>query len=121
MLKEKVSFAGDILPLGQYFFDVPASYDEKVLKKKWKDEVPTNISNYIGELVEGNISSAAAMEDHLQTYADSKEIGKGSLMQPLRWVVSGQAGGPPLFEVLELLGLEEIEKRASIAIDKFLL
>ena len=61
MLKEKVSFAGDILPLGQYFFDVPASYDEKVLKKKWKDEVPTNISNYIGELVEGNISSAAAI------------------------------------------------------------
>jgi glutamyl-tRNA synthetase len=119
MLKEKVSFAGEILPLGQYFFDVPATYDEKVLKKKWKDQVPTNIANYIDELVKGNKASAAEMEEHLQAYADSQEIGKGSLMQPLRWVVSGQAGGPPIFEVLELLGLEEIEKRVSIAIDKF--
>jgi len=119
MLKEKVSFAGEILPLGQYFFDVPNSYDEKVQRKKWKDEVPSHINNYINELVDGNITAAADMENCLQAYAEKKEIGKGMLMQPLRWVVSGQAGGPPIFEMLELIGLEEIASRLQIVNDKF--
>ena len=119
MLKEKVSFAGEILPLGQYFFDVPNSYDEKVQRKKWKDDVPSHINNYINELVDGNITAAADMENCLQAYAEKKEIGKGMLMQPLRWVVSGQAGGPPIFEMLELIGLEKIAKRLQIVNDKF--
>ena len=119
MLKEKVSFAGDILPLGQYFFEVPSSYDEKVQRKKWKDQIPMHIANYINELVDGKKETAAAMEEHLQTYADTQEIGKGMLMQPLRWVVSGQAGGPPIFEMLELIGLDEIANRLAIVQDKF--
>lgn len=119
MLKEKVSFASDILPLGQYFFDVPACYDEKVQKKKWKDEIPTHINNYIDGLVKGNKTKAADMEEYLQAYADEKEIGKGMLMQPLRWAISGQAGGPPIFEMLELIGLEEIAKRLQVVNDKF--
>lgn len=119
MLKEKVSFASDILPLGQYFFDVPASYDEKVQKTKWKDEIPTHINNYIDGLVKGNKTKAADMEEYLQAYADEKEIGKGMLMQPLRWAISGQAGGPPIFEMLELIGLEEIAKRLQVVNDKF--
>lgn len=119
MLKEKVSFASDILPLGDYFFGMPASYDEKVLRKKWKPEVAEHIGNYIAELVENNLAKGSEMEDALQSYADSKEIGKGMLMQPLRWAISGQAGGPPIFDVLELLGLEEIDARFKVALDKF--
>ena len=119
MLKEKVSFAGEILPLGQYFFALPTEYDEKVQRKKWKDEVPGYINDYIYGLVEGNKSAASEMEDYLETFASEKGIGKGMLMQPLRWVVSGQAGGPPIFEMLALIGLAEITKRLEVVNEKF--
>ncbi|PCJ66825.1 MAG: glutamate--tRNA ligase [Bacteroidetes bacterium] len=119
MLKEKVSFASEILPLGDYFFEAPSAYDEKVQRKKWNADIAGHITNYINSIVEGNMVSASAMEEQLQAYADSKEIGKGMLMQPLRWVVSGQAGGPPIFEMLELIGLEEVSKRLDRAIQKF--
>ena len=119
MLKEKVSFAGEILPLGQYFFAPPAEYDEKVQRKKWKDEVPGYINDYINGLVEGNKTTASDMEDHLEAYASEKGIGKGMLMQPLRWVVSGQSGGPPIFEMLALIGLAEIAKRLEVVNEKF--
>ncbi|MGB1038297.1 MAG: glutamate--tRNA ligase [Bacteroidia bacterium] len=119
MLKEKVSFASDILPLGEYFFGMPASYDEKVLRKKWKPEVAEHLRNYINDLVENNLAKGSEMEEALQSYADSKEIGKGMLMQPLRWAISGQAGGPPIFDVLEILGLEEIDARFKAVLEKF--
>lgn len=114
ILKEKVSFAGDILPLGQYFFDVPETYDQNVRQKKLKDGVPTHIINYINGLVSGQKHTATEMEEYLQTYAEDQGVSKGMLMQPLRWVVSGQAGGPPIFEMLELIGLEEIKRRVDI-------
>ncbi len=119
LLKEKVSFASDLLPAADYFFNAPASYDEKVQRKKWNADVSNDISGYIAELVSNNMHEAQAMEDHLQAYADAKEINKGRLMQPLRWVVSGQAGGPPIFDMLALIGLDEIESRLKIAQEKF--
>jgi glutamyl/glutaminyl-tRNA synthetase len=70
-------------------------------------------------LVEGNKSAASEMEDYLETFASEKGIGKGMLMQPLRWVVSGQAGGPPIFKMLALIGLAEITKRLEVVNEKF--
>jgi glutamyl-tRNA synthetase len=118
LLKEKVSFASDILPLGQYFFENPASYDEKVQRKKWNKEVEANIRGYIDGLVSQNKATAEEMEDYLTTYTEEAGINKGSLMQPLRWVVSGQAGGPPIFDMLALIGLAEIAARLELVKDK---
>ena len=114
MLKEKVSFASEILPMAQYFFENPASYDEKVQKKKWNAEVASHITAYIDGLVSRELTSASAMEEYLSAYAEEAGINKGSLMQPLRWAVSGQAGGPPIFEMLSLLGLPEIQNRLAL-------
>lgn len=119
LLKEKVSFASDLLPASDYFFDRPSSYDEKVQRKKWNADTAKHIDGYVQSLIAGGHSAAAAMETELQQYADAQGINKGSLMQPLRWVVSGQAGGPPIFEMLALIGLDEIEARVAIAKNRF--
>ncbi len=119
MLKEKVNFASDILDAGDYFFNHPANYDEKVLRKKWNKDCSFNLDKYIGELVESNLESGSEMEQHLQSFAETNEINKGQLMQPLRWVVSGQPGGPPIFEMLELIGVKDIAARLKTVQDKF--
>jgi len=36
-------------------------------------------------------------------------------MQPLRLSVSGMAGGPPIFDMLELIGQEEVVQRIESA------
>ena len=115
MLKEKVSFANEILPLGEYFFTLPTKYDEGVQNKKWNPEVANHIHDYVNELVVNKYASATEMEQHLQSYADDCGINKGTLMQPLRWAISGQAGGPPIFEMMELIGLDSIAERVKIA------
>ena len=119
LLKEKVSFASEILTVGDYFFSKPSEYDEKVLRKKWNEDNTKNISLYISGLVENNFSSSTDMESYLNQFAEENNLNKGGMMQPLRWVVSGQAGGPPIFDLLELVGLEEIVKRLEAAKEKF--
>lgn len=111
MVKEKVNFIPEMLEVGDFFFEVPKEYDENVVRKKWKGEVP----GLIGELAEEwkNLSdfTAAALEDSFKAFAESKEVSPGALMQPLRLSVSGKAGGPPIFEMLELLGKEIVTDR----------
>ena len=74
-----------------------------------------HIHDYVNELVVNKYASATEMEQHLQSYADDCGINKGTLMQPLRWAISGQAGGPPIFEMMELIGLDSIAERVKIA------
>jgi len=38
-------------------------------------------------------------------------------MQPLRMAVTGEAGGPELVDVLELIGKEEVVKRLKTAVE----
>lgn len=117
MMKEKVSFTGDLVNSMQYFFDVPDSYDEKVLQKKWKPEIAKHLRDFASTLKEA--ASAADIEAALETYASSNELGKGMLMQPLRWAVSGEAGGPPLFDMLALMGVSTVQSRIDHTIAKF--
>jgi glutamyl-tRNA synthetase len=119
LLREKVTFPMELLSVGQYFFDLPSSYDEKVLRKKWNEEVSNHMNQFIDGLVDSNYSKAAQIEEHLNNYAEQNEISKGKLMQPLRWVVSGQAGGPPIFDMLELIGIDEIKRRMDVVNEKF--
>ena len=119
MMKEKVSFTQDLLTSSQFFFDMPSTYDEKVQRKKWKGEVPQHMQSF-AELLRTNASNTAeAMEQTLTDYCESAGIGKGMMMQPLRWAVSGQAGGPPLFDMLAIIGLEQVVQRIEYAVKEF--
>ncbi len=119
MVKEKVSFTHEILAKSDYFFGIPNEYDEKVQRKKWKDKVPDLLLAYAKTLKKEKISTAEAMENALEKHAETNDLGKGMLMQPLRWAVTGQAGGPPLFEILELLGADAIVERIEYCVSEF--
>ena len=119
MLKEKVNFTSEILPLGDFFFNAPSGYDEKVQRKKWNAEVRDFLNELVKQFVEKNATKADDFDEILTDLCTEKQVGKGKFMQPLRWVVSGQAGGPPIFDLLALLGTEEIASRLAIANEKF--
>ena len=111
LVKEKVNFAPEILDIADYFIVEPTGYDDKVVHKKWKDEVPDLIVG-LGDAFEAMSDfKAEAIEEAFKAYASSKEVSPGMIMQPLRLAVSGKAGGPPIFDMLELLGQEKVVSR----------
>jgi len=115
MVKEKVNFAPEILEVSEYFFTTPTSYDEKVVNKKWKGDTP-NIIAELADVFDGLASfDADAIQARFSAFAEEKEVSPGSIMQPLRLSVSGMGGGPPIFDMLELLGKETVVQRMKSA------
>ncbi|MFN6048864.1 MAG: glutamate--tRNA ligase, partial [Bacteroidota bacterium] len=43
LMREKVQFAKEVVEEGYYFFEVPTSYDEEVIRKKWKAETGSHM------------------------------------------------------------------------------
>ena len=115
MVKEKVNFAKDIPNVANFFFEEPTSYDEKVVRKKWKNDVPGLISELGDALAQVEDFNASSIQSAFEAFAASKEKSPGSIMQPMRLAVSGLAGGPPIFEMLELLGKDTVVRRLKTA------
>ena len=61
--------------------------------------------------------NSSGVEKKLKAWMEAHEIGMGRIMQPLRLSVVGALKGPHLFDIIELIGKEELEKRIYKAIE----
>lgn len=117
LMREKVNFTTEILDAGSFFFTEPESYDDKVVRKKWKNDIPQMISELSSAFNDLGNWSADEIQSCFSSFAESKDKSAGSLMQPLRVSVSGEGGGPPIFEMLEVLGKETVVSRMQNAVE----
>ena len=62
--------------------------------------------------------NAESIEATFKSTAESLEINPGHVMQLFRVLLSGQGGGPVLFEMTELLGQEEVVERLREGVAK---
>lgn len=119
LLKERAVFLSDFLEKGKCFFVLPESYDEKVVKKKWKAEVVAGLKAFKSALeeYEGDFSGETAKEI-LNKSIESLELKPGKVMQPLRLAATGEGVGPDLTAVLGFFGADELARRIGVAIEK---
>jgi glutamyl-tRNA synthetase len=117
LMKEKVNFVQEIIDESMYFFIPPTQFDEQVLAKKWTSAAKNAIEKYNSRIAENETFDAPFLESLLNETAASLQLKTGQLMQPLRVAVSGVAGGPPIFELLELIGKEETTNRLNHALN----
>jgi glutamyl-tRNA synthetase len=117
LLKEKVTFRNEIAEKSQYFFKMPAQYDQQVISKKWNTQVAGFLGKFAEELRSMDALTAVEIEQKMKDMAQEQGINPGSLMQPLRVALTGEAGGPPLFDLLKLLGTSESADRIKHAVN----
>jgi glutamyl-tRNA synthetase len=116
LIREKVNFKNEIVERAMYFFHSPNSYDEQVVRKKWNANVAAFMASFAEDLLNMQDKSDIEIEAEFKAKAELAAINPGSLMQPLRICLSGEAGGPPLFEMLVLLGVKTSSDRILEAI-----
>lgn len=117
MVREKVNFKHEITEKSQYFFDMPKQYDEQAVQKKWTAQAAGFLKQFAEALQAHSASDATTIEALFKQMATDAQISPGALMQPLRLCLSGEAGGPPLFELLVVLGVEQSIQRIQKSID----
>ncbi|WP_374460705.1 glutamate--tRNA ligase [Chryseobacterium taeanense] len=121
LMKERLTFMEDLIldnEKGKFFFEAPASYDEKASKKAWNDET----SAVLGELtlnIEGIQFTAENIKNAVHDFAENKGLGMGKVMMPLRLALVGELKGPDVPDIMELLGKEETISRINNAINNF--
>lgn len=106
LMKERATFLQDMVTNGAYFFAAPTTYDEKMIKKKWKDDSPAIVQELSARFA-ATTFTADALETTFKAFIEEKEIGFGAAMLPLRLLITGVGGGPSLFAIMEVIGKEE--------------
>ncbi len=118
LVKEKAHFVNEFWEGGSYFFIAPTSYDADVIKKRLNEQT-LNFIKEVGEAFKSlNTFTAQETEATFKSTAEKLEIGAGQVMQLFRVCISGVGGGPMLFEMVELLGKDEVVTRIQTFIEK---
>ncbi len=116
LTKERANFVSEFWNLSSYFFVAPSSYNEKALKKQWK-EGTANIMNQLVYLLETITDfSSENVEKLVKLWISDKELSFGKVMPPLRLVIVGDMKGPHIFDILAMIGKEESIARIKKAI-----
>lgn len=111
LMREKVGFAREIISQGSYFFTDPQSFDAQVIAKKWKAGTDVFLNELAADYATLSDFSATATEEAFKARCTARGETPGQWMQILRVAVSGAASGPPVFEMLALLGRETVNRR----------
>jgi glutamyl-tRNA synthetase len=119
LLKEKASFVNEFWNLGKYFFMAPESFDKEIISKKWNEKTAGFFSTVKEKFLAQNNFAHDELEKVFKQTATDLGIKPGEVMQLFRVIITGGAGGPALFEVVALLGKEEVNKRIERALKEF--
>jgi len=117
-LKERATFVKDMWEEGKYYFSVPTIYDEKTIRKKWKEDTPKYVLELKNKLSVLSDFSSENIEVEFKKYLEENELGMGRLLPAFRVCLTGLGMGPSLFDIASLLGKEETIKRMETALEK---
>jgi len=117
LMKERATFISDILE-GTYFFEGPSEYDEKTLRKKWKENTPALMEELMGRLEATEPFSSETVEVTFKGFLEEKELGFGAVLPNLRLLVTGSGMGPSMFEIAALLGKAETLERMKTGLSR---
>jgi glutamyl-tRNA synthetase len=109
--KERAKTLVDLSHQIRLLIENPKEYDDKALKKAYKEDTASILNDFIGALKNGNPQSKEAFHDLLQDFVAQKEIGFGKIAQPLRLALMGELSGAGLDEIMEIVGMDEVVKR----------
>jgi glutamyl-tRNA synthetase len=116
LMKERATFAQDILTEGAYLFGQPASFDPEIILKKWKPETTEYIQEWKNVVADLSDFSTEAIEAAFKTFLAEKQLGIGAVLLPYRLVLTGVGAGPGMFEISAFLGKEEVLARIEIGL-----
>ena len=117
MMKDRVNFVKELWPLCSFFFIAPVQYDEKTVKKRWKEnsaEVMTQLSDVLEGLNDFSIEN---QEREVFAWVESMGYKLGDVMNAFRLALVGEGKGPGMFDISAFLGKEETLARLRRAIE----
>ena len=112
MMLERVSFIEEIWE-ARWLYERPSSFDDNLIRKRWKEETGEMIDGLMERLAKLNAFDADSIETAFKTYLEERKVGFGAVLLPFRILLTGEGGGPSMFEFAEFIGWEETRARVE--------
>ena len=117
MMKDRVSFVKELWSLCSFFFIPPTEYDEKTVRKRWKEN-SAQVMGELAEVLEGIDDFSLENQEHIvMAWVESKGYKLGDVMNAFRLTLVGEGKGPGMFDISAFLGKEETLRRLRRAIE----
>ena len=116
-LKERATFIRDMWEEGKYYFLAPTSYDEKTIRKKWKEDTSKHILELKKRLEFISDFNSKNIEKEFKKYLKENVLFMGKLLPAFRVSLTGIGIGPSLFDIATLIGKKETIKRMEKAVN----
>ena len=117
LVKDRISFVKELWSQTSYFFIPPESYEEKSVKKRWKEDTPQRMRELI-DILEGIQDFASDdTEKIVLGWITKNNFHMGNVMNAFRLAVVGECKGPHMFDITAIIGKEETIKRIKKAIE----
>ena len=117
LMKDGVSFVRELWDLCSFFFLPPTEYDEKTVRKRWKEYSAQQMTE-LAEVLEGiDDFSIEGQEPVVMKWVEDKGYKLGDIMNAFRLALVGIGKGPGMFDISAFLGKEETLRRLRRAVE----
>ena len=134
LVKDRVNFVPELWEQVNFFFVAPTEYDEKSLKKRWKEDSPKHMQELLAlletvseedwhkneeiEKCENEKIVQWELDKVVMPWIAEKEYGVGIVMNAFRICLVGAARGPHIWNITDILGKAETLRRVRTALEK---
>ncbi len=118
LVKERMVLITDFWEQASFFFESPLTYNPKAVQKHFKDntiDILLQIYDILEPIREDKFTTEH-IEDLVKVYIEDNKLNFGSVLNPLRLILTGTGGGPHLFDIISTIGKEETLKRIMTGI-----
>nr|WP_321520241.1 glutamate--tRNA ligase [uncultured Macellibacteroides sp.] len=117
LMKERVNFVKELWDQASFFFVAPTSYDEKTVKKRWKDNSAAQLTELMAVLLPIEDFGSVNTEEIVKGWIEENQYHLGNIMNAFRLALVGESKGPHIFDITEALGKDESIVRLKRAIE----
>ncbi|MNT59176.1 Glutamate--tRNA ligase [compost metagenome] len=118
-VKERLTFISDFWEQASFFFVQPDNYDLTAVKPKWSVDKMSFFQEVNVEFSKFDSWDASALETFFKGAIQASGMKMGELMMPFRIMLVGGKFGPDVFQIVSLLGKEEVIARVDKALIAF--
>lgn len=117
-LQERAKTMLELADGALFYYQQELSYDEKGVAKFFNPETPALLRGLFDKLGAVGELTTVAIEGVFKEFCEEKGIKLGQVGPAVRLALSGSTASPGIYEMIEVLGLEETGKRLERAIAK---
>ena len=114
-LRERAKTLRELVEVGRFYFERPATYDDKARAKLFTPAGAERLGLLAERLAAVEPFTAATIEALYRRLVEELGLKLVDLAQLSRLAVTGRTASPPLFDVLALLGRDEVLARLRAA------